>query len=120
MRVTWWIVMALITCPSLVVAQSNSLWPYNRNNSSENNSPNNWRNSPNNWNNSSDNWNNSPNNWRNSPNNWNNSPYNMNSRNGLYDGDGNRTGYAVRRPDGGVNFFDNQGRRRGYTPGDGD
>ena len=99
MRVTWWIVMALITCPSLVVAQSNSLWPYNRDNSSENNSPSNWRNSPNNWN---------------------NSPYNMNSRNGLYDGDGNRTGYAVRRSDGGVNFFDNQGRRRGYTPGDGD
>ena len=117
MRVTWWIVMALITCPSLVVAQSNSLWPYNRNNSSENSSPNNWRNSPNNWNNSSDNWNNSPNNWRNSPNNWNNLPYNMNSRNGLYDGNGNRTGYVVRRPDGGANFFDNDGNRRGYMPG---
>ena len=96
MRVTWWIVMALITCPSLVVAQSNSLWPYNRNNSSENNSPNNWRNSPNNWN---------------------NSPYNLNSRNGLYDGGGNRTGYVVRRPDGGANFFDNDGNRRGYMPG---
>ena len=94
MRVTWWIAAALLVYPGLVAAQS-------------------WNSSPNNWNNSANNWNNSPNNWNNSPN-------NMSSRNGIYDGDGNRTGYAVRRPDGGVNFFDNGGNRRGYRPSDDD
>jgi hypothetical protein len=75
-----------------------------------NNSPNNFQNSPNNFENS-------PYNFQNSPHNFQNSPYNMNSNNGVYDNSGNRQGYAVRRPDGGVNFFDNSGNRRGYLPG---
>src|SRR6516162_6920105 len=76
--------------------------------------------SPYNYQNSPYNYDNSPYNYRNSPYNYQNSPYNMNSRNGMYDEDGERTGYAVRRPDGGVNFFDNDGNRTGYMPGDDD
>jgi hypothetical protein len=76
---------------------------------SSNSSPYTFQNSP-------YNFQNSPYNFNNSPYNFNNSPYNMNSRNGIYDSDGNRQGYAVRRSDGGLNFFDNQGNRTGYMP----
>jgi len=72
--------------------------------------------SPYSYENSPLNWNNSALNYRNSPLNWNNSPLNRNS-NSIYNEDGERTGYAVRRPDGGVNFFDEDGNRTGYLPG---
>jgi hypothetical protein len=72
--------------------------------------------SPYNFQNSPYNLENSPYNFRNSPYNFQNSPYNMNSTNGIYDDSGNRQGYAVPRPDGGLNFFDNQGNRSGYMP----
>src|SRR6202451_3614573 len=53
-------------------------------------------------------------NWQNSPEKWQNSPQNYNSTNGIYDTAGNRTGYAIRRPDGsGTNFFNNDGARTG-------
>ena len=74
-----------------------------------------WENSPNNWENSSNNWENSSNNWKNSPNNWENSSSNSSSKNGVYDNQGNRRGYAVPRQSGsGVNYFDNEGNRTGY------
>ncbi len=74
-----------------------------------NSNPNNWRNSENNWENSSNNWNNSPNNWDNSPNRYGNERI-------LRDAEGNAAGYAVPKDDGGVNFFDLQGNRKGYLP----
>ena len=44
-----------------------------------------------------------------------NSAQNYNNKNGIYDRNGNRIGYAVPRADGsGMNFFDNSGRRIGY------
>jgi hypothetical protein len=61
-----------------------------------------------------------PYNYKNSPYNYKNSPYNLNSSNGIYDEDGERQGYAVRRSDGGVNFFNDEGNRTGYMPGDED
>ncbi len=94
---------------------------YDRNNSpsSQNwaNSPQNWRNSPDNWQNSSQNWENSSQNWKNSPQNWQNSANNYNNSNGIYDSYGNRTGYRVPSANGGVNYFNNDGSRRGYQPG---
>jgi len=78
------------------------------------NSPQNWRNSPDNWQNSSQNWQNNPQNWQNSPQNWQNSADNYNGTNGVYDKDGNRTGYVVPRADGsGINLFNNNGARTG-------
>lgn len=77
---------------------------------------NSWQNSPNNWNNSQNNWNNSPNNWQNSPNNWQNSPNNWNSKNGVYDNNGNRVGYETQSPTGVTNVYDNNGNRVGYSP----
>jgi hypothetical protein len=81
------------------------------------NSPQNWQNSPDNWQNSSQNWQNSSQNWRNSPQNWQNSGDNYNSANGIYDRSGNRTGYSVPTENGGINYFNNDGSRRGYQPG---
>jgi hypothetical protein len=78
------------------------------------NSLQNWNNNPNNWQNSSANFQNTPQDWRNSPQNWDNSAQNYNNKNGIYDRNGNRIGYSVPRADGGVNFFDNNGRRFGY------
>ncbi len=47
---------------------------------------------------------------------WQNSPNNYNSKNGVYNNNGNRTGYSVQRRDGsGTNIYDNQGNRTGYT-----
>ena len=59
-------------------------------------------------------WENSPYNWNNSPSNWQNSPYNWNSKRSIYDSEGNRSGYAVPKPDGGLNIYDNEGNWRGY------
>jgi hypothetical protein len=74
-----------------------------------------YQNSPYNYQNSEYNYDNSSYNYRNSPYNYENSPYNSNSSNGVYDNDGNRIGYSVRRSDGsGVNIFDDDGNRIGY------
>ncbi len=62
-------------------------------------------------------WNSSPNNWQNSPNNWQNSPSRFGNERIMRDNRGNPQGYVVPRSDGGVNFFDTQGNRRGYQPG---
>src|SRR6516162_499155 len=62
-----------------------------------------WNSSPYNFQNSPYNFNNSPYNFQNSPYNFQNSPYNWNGNRGIYDNEGNRAGYAVPRPDGGVN-----------------
>jgi hypothetical protein len=77
----------------------------------------NWNASPYNYNNSPHNYNSSPYNYNSSPYNYNNSPYDMNSRNGIYDNDGNRVGYGVQRSDEGKNYFDNSSNRSGYRPG---
>jgi hypothetical protein len=76
-----------------------------------------WNASPYNYNNSPYNYNNSPYNFNNSPYNFRNSPYNMFSDRGIYGADGTREGYAVPRPDGGLNYFNNAGKRWGYSPG---
>lgn len=75
-----------------------------------------WNSSPYNWDNSQYNWNNSPYNWNNSPNNWDNNPNRWGNERTIRDNNGNPTGYAVPTPNGGVNFYDNQGTRRGYLP----
>ena len=77
---------------------------------------NNMNNSPYNMDNSIHNMENSPNNMRNSPYNMDNSQYNTNSTNGVYNNQGNRTGYQVKEPSGVTNYYDNQGNRTGYTP----
>jgi len=77
---------------------------------------NNMNNSPYNMQNSINNMENSPNNMRNSPNNMANSPYNLDAKNGVYDNQGNRSGYQVKEPSGVTNYYDNQGNRTGYTP----
>ena len=59
---------------------------------------------------------NSINNMENSPYNMENSPNNLSSTNGVYDNQGNRTGYQVKEPTGVTNYYDNQGNRTGYTP----
>ncbi len=74
-----------------------------------NSSPNNWDNNPNNWENSQYNWKNSPYNWDNSPNKWGNDRI-------IYDNEGNASGYAVPKKDGGVNIYDFKGKRKEYTP----
>ena len=68
-----------------------------------------------NYKNSPYNYANSPNNYENSPNNYKNSPNNYNSPNGIYDTNGNRIGYRTRTEQGVTNYFDNQGRRKGYS-----
>jgi len=74
-----------------------------------------WKNNPNNYQNSITNYQNSPSNYRNSPSNYANSPNNYNANNGVYDNQGNRTGYSVQKKDGsGINIYDNQGNRTGY------
>ena len=75
-----------------------------------------WGSSPNNWENSSNNWDNSSSNWKNSPNNWENSPSRFGKDRIIYDGEGNPAGYAVPKDSGGVNLYDFDGNRRGYTP----
>lgn len=77
---------------------------------------NNMNNSPYNMENSIYNMENSPYNMRNSPYNMENSPNNLSSNNGIYDNQGNRTGYQVKEPSGVTNYYDNQGNRTGYSP----
>jgi hypothetical protein len=81
------------------------------------NNPQNWKNSPDNWQNNSQNWQNNSDNWKNNPQNWKNSGDNYNNTNGIYDSNGNRVGYSVPRSDGGVNYFNSDGSRKGYQPG---
>jgi hypothetical protein len=71
----------------------------------------------NNFQNSSNNFQNSPNNFQNSPNNFQNSPLNSGAQNGIFDANGNRTGYTTQSPSGVVNIWDNNGNRIGYVPG---
>jgi hypothetical protein len=80
------------------------------------NSQQNWHNSPDNWQNSQQNWQNGSQKWENNPQNWDNSANNYNNANGIYDSNGNRTGYVVPRADGGVNYFNDNGDRRAYQP----
>jgi len=76
-----------------------------------------WDSSPYNHKNSPFNYENSPFNYNNSPFNYENSPFNTNSDRIIRDNQGNTTGYAVPRKDGGVNYFDLSGNRKGYNPG---
>ena len=72
--------------------------------------------SPFNYDNSPYNYENSPYNYRNSRDNWDNSPYKWGNDRIIRDNDGNPQGYAVPKRDGGVNFFDLDGNRKGYEP----
>ncbi len=104
-RFTWMLISVLV----LVVL----IWSFSKDVKSQiinfDNSPLNMKNSP-------YNIENSPFNMRNSPYNFENSPYNLDSKNGVYDNQGNRTGYKVTSPEGVTNYFDNKGNRTGYTP----
>ena len=75
-----------------------------------------WEGSPNNWENSESNWENSSSNWQNSPHNWENSRHNYGNERIIRDGNGNAVGYAVPKKDGGVNYYDFDGNRKGYQP----
>jgi hypothetical protein len=75
-----------------------------------------WNSNPNNWVNNPNNWENNPNNWKNNKNNWENSSNRQGNERIIRDSNGNPTGYAVPKQDGGVNFYDNKGNRRGYLP----
>jgi hypothetical protein len=77
-----------------------------------------WNSSPYNWENSPYNWENSPHNFKNSPYNWDNSPYKWNNDRIIRDNQGRAKGYAVPREDGGTNYYDFDGNRRGYKPGE--
>jgi hypothetical protein len=74
-----------------------------------------WEYNPNNYKNAEYNYFNSQYNYANSQYNWDNAQYNYNSRNGVYDNDGNRIAYARRNNEGTVNIFDNDGDRIGYS-----
>jgi len=76
----------------------------------------NYNNSPLNYNNSPLNYDISPLNYNNSPLNYENSPLNYNATNGVYDSQGNRTGYTTVSPDGVTNIYSQDGRRSGYIP----
>jgi hypothetical protein len=69
-----------------------------------------------NFENSPMNFNNSPMNFENSPMNFENSPMNFNATNGVFDSQGNRTGYTTVSPDGVTNIFNQDGTRSGYIP----
>jgi hypothetical protein len=60
-----------------------------------------------NWDNSSLNWDNNSLNWDNNSNNW-------DSNRIIRNPDGNATGYAVPKADGGINYFNLDGVREGY------
>jgi hypothetical protein len=77
-----------------------------------------WNNSPLNYENSPYNYENSSSNYNNSPMNWENSRSNVSSDRIIRNNEGEAIGYAVPKRDGGVNFFDLEGKRRGYTPPD--
>lgn len=73
-----------------------------------------WISDPNNWNNSQSNWDNSTSNWNNSPDNWKNNVGNYHSLNGIYN-DVERIGYVVPNENRVVNYYDNNGKRIGYS-----
>lgn len=75
-----------------------------------------WNSSPQNFENSPSNFENSPSNFKNSPNNFENSPNNYGNPNIIRDNNGNASGYAVPKANGGVNFYAPDGTRRGYLP----
>ena len=77
-----------------------------------------WNSSPYTWKNSPYNFDNSPHNFKNSPYNWDNSPYKWNNDRIIRDNQGRATGYAVPKEDGGVNYYDFDGNRRSYKPGE--
>jgi hypothetical protein len=74
----------------------------------------NWDNNPMNYENSEMNYENSPLNYNNSPMNYQNNPMNYNSNRIIRDNSGHAMGYEVPKPDGGVNYFDLSGHRKGY------
>ena len=76
-----------------------------------------WNGSPYNWKNSPYNYENSPYNFKNSPYNWDNSPYKWNNDRIIRDNQGKAKGYAVPKEDGGANYYDLKGNRKGYKPG---
>ena len=90
----------LVIFPGLAIAQTDY-----------NSSPYNYKNSP-------YNYENSPYNYKNSPYNYDNSPYKYNNDRITRDNRGRATGYAVPKQDGGVNYFDLKGNRKGYKPGE--
>ena len=69
------------------------------------------------WNSSPYNYENSPYNYKNSPYNYDNSPYKYNNERIIRDNQGRAKGYAVPKDDGGTNYYDFDGNRRGYKPG---
>lgn len=73
-----------------------------------------WESSPYNWENNFLNWDNSSTNWENNPNNWDNNSNNWNSNRVIRDNNGNATGYAVPKENGGTNYFNLDGIREGY------
>lgn len=77
-----------------------------------------WNNSPINYANNPINWDNSPLNYNNNPVNWENNPTNADSQRIIRDPSGGAIGYAVPKPDGGVNYFSMDGQRRAYSPPD--
>jgi hypothetical protein len=103
-----WTMLSVTFVCTVCFAQNSQNWA---------NSPQNWRNSSDNWQNDSQNWQNSSQNWKNSPQNWQNSGNNYNSANTIYESNGNRIGYSVPSANGGANYFNNDGSRRGYQPG---
>jgi hypothetical protein len=72
--------------------------------------------SPYNYKNSEYNPDNSPYAYKNSPYNYENSKYNMYAPNGVYDNNGNKSGYTTVSPSGVVNIYNNNGNRTGYVP----
>lgn len=74
-----------------------------------------WVASPRNWNNSKYNYDNSKFNFTNSPRNYANRESNP-SRVNIVNLFGVVIGYVVKKPDGGLNYFDNEGNRIGYSP----
>lgn len=68
-----------------------------------------------NYNNSPYNFDNSPYNYQNSPYNYENSQYNVYSQNAIYNERGQRSGYKTESPTGVVNYYDNNGNRKGYS-----
>jgi len=79
-----------------------------------------WESSPNNWDNSHLNYENNSLNFKNSPLNHDNSPLKLGNDRIVYDENGKATGYAVPKESGGVNVYDLDGDRVGYTPADDD
>jgi hypothetical protein len=69
-----------------------------------------------NWENSGKNHENTAQKWDNSPKNWDNDPRNRDSTRILYDNQGRPMGYLVPKGNGGANYFDLSGHRRGYLP----